>query len=110
MGPSSLQSVTDAHKIQDSKDSPTRLKGFSHKTQRILPQDSKLIYNSKSNLHEMQKNPDKNFVTVEVDPATDEYYVTIPEWIINDLGWYEGTDVEWSIEGGELVLREIQNE
>ena len=38
----------------------------------------------------MQKNPDKNFVTVEVDPATDEYYVTIPEWIINDLGWYEG--------------------
>jgi len=58
----------------------------------------------------MQKNPDKNFVTVGVDPATDEYYVTIPEWIINDLGWYEGTEVEWVIDGDELLLKEVQDE
>jgi len=49
-------------------------------------------------------------VTVGVDPATDEYYVTIPEWIINDFGWYEGTEVEWVIDGDELLLKEVQDE
>ena len=54
----------------------------------------------------MEKNPDKNFTTVEVDPATDEYCVKIPEWIINDMGWYEGTELEWKVEGNEIILKE----
>ena len=58
----------------------------------------------------MEKIPDKNFTTVEVDPASDEYYVTIPEWIVNEMGWYEGTDVEWSVENGELLLKEIKDD
>ena len=58
----------------------------------------------------MEKIPDKNFTTVEVDPASDEYYVTIPEWIINEMGWYEGTDVERSVENGELLLKEIKDD
>jgi hypothetical protein len=100
MGPSSLQSVTNAHKIQDSKDSPTRLKGFAHKIQRsyII---SKRVYN------DMEKNPDKNFTTVEVDPASDEYCVKIPEWIINEMGWYEGTEIQWIVDGDEIYLREV---
>lgn len=55
----------------------------------------------------MEKNPDKNFTTVEVDPATDEYCVKIPEWIMNEMGWYEGTDVQWIIDGDEIFLREV---
>ena len=58
----------------------------------------------------MEKNPDKNFTTVEVDPATDEYCVKIPEWIINDMGWYEGTELEWNVEGNEIILKEIKDE
>lgn len=54
----------------------------------------------------MEKNPDKNFISVEVDPATDEYCVKIPEWIINDMGWYEGTELEWKVEGNEIILKE----
>ena len=54
----------------------------------------------------MEKNPDKNFTVVEVDPATDEYCVKIPEWIINDMGWYEGTELEWNVEGNEIILKE----
>ena len=54
----------------------------------------------------MEKNPDKNFTSVEVDPATDEYCVKIPEWIINDMGWYEGTELEWNVEGNEIILKE----
>ena len=58
----------------------------------------------------MEKNPDKNFTTVEVDPATDEYCVKIPEWIMNEMGWYEGTDVQWIIDGDEIFLREVSND
>ena len=55
----------------------------------------------------MEKNPDKNFTTVEVDPASDEYYVTIPEWIVNEMGWYEGTEIQWIVDGDEIFLREV---
>ena len=58
----------------------------------------------------MEKNPDKNFTVVEVDPATDEYCVKIPEWIINDMGWYEGTELEWNVEGNEIILKEIKDD
>ena len=58
----------------------------------------------------MEKNPDKNFTSVEVDPATDEYCVKIPEWIINDMGWYEGTELEWNVEGNEIILKEIKDD
>ena len=58
----------------------------------------------------MEKNPDKNFTVVEVDPATNEYCVKIPEWIINDMGWYEGTELEWNVEGNEIILKEIKDE
>jgi antitoxin component of MazEF toxin-antitoxin module len=58
----------------------------------------------------MEKNPDKNFTVVEVDPATNEYCVKIPEWIINDMGWYEGTELEWNVEGNEIILKEIKDD
>lgn len=58
----------------------------------------------------MEKNFSKKFSTVEVDPITGEYYITIPEWIINEMGWYEGTELEWVVDCGELVLREVKDE
>ena len=65
------------------------------------------IYNSKIVANDMEKNSAKNFSTVEIDPATSEYYATIPEWMINDLEWYEGTEIEWIIDGDQLVLKEV---
>ncbi len=58
----------------------------------------------------MQKNFEENFTDIKVNPITDEYYVTIPEWAINELGWYEDTVVEWVIDGNELFLKEIKND
>jgi len=54
----------------------------------------------------MKKNFGDNFRSLEVDPITGEYYVIIPEWIINELSWYEDTEIEFSLEGDELVLKE----
>ena len=43
---------------------------------------------------------------VQVDPITGEYYITIPEWMMNELSWYEDTEVEFKLEGDEIVISE----
>jgi bifunctional DNA-binding transcriptional regulator/antitoxin component of YhaV-PrlF toxin-antitoxin module len=57
---------------------------------------------------EMQKNPEKNFTTVEVDTVTGEYYINLPEWVLNDFGWYEGTQVNIEVDGDCIVITEIK--
>ena len=47
----------------------------------------------------MQKNPGENFSTVEVDPVTGEYVIKVPEWIISEFGWYEGTEINMEVDG-----------
>ncbi len=39
----------------------------------------------------MQKNPAENFSPIEVDPITGNFMIDLPEWMVNDMGWYEGT-------------------
>ena len=56
----------------------------------------------------MQKNPEENFTTVEVDTVTGEYYIKLPEWVLNDFGWYEGTQVNMEIEGDCIVITEMR--
>lgn len=58
----------------------------------------------------MKKNSDKNFETLQVDPLTGKYYVIIPEWVADELSWYEDTQIELELEGGELILREYTND
>jgi len=54
----------------------------------------------------MKKNSGKNFESLQVDPITGEYYVVIPEWIVNELSWYEDSEINFSLEGTDLVLTE----
>lgn len=58
----------------------------------------------------MQKNPEKNFTTVEVDPITGEYYLVIPEWIVNENGWYEGTELNMEVDGSSIIITEVKTE
>jgi len=58
----------------------------------------------------MQKNPGENITSVEVDPITGEYYITIPEWILNDFGWYEGTVVNMEVEGNCIIITEVNED
>lgn len=55
----------------------------------------------------MQKNPAENFTTVEVDPVTGEYYTILPEWIVNEYGWYEGTEINMEVDGDSIVITEV---
>lgn len=54
----------------------------------------------------MKKNSGEETTTVQIDPITGEYYITIPEWMMNDLSWYEDTEVNIECIGNEIVISE----
>jgi len=54
----------------------------------------------------MQKNSRQNFETIEVDAVTGDYYVTMPEWIVNEFGWYEGTEINLEVDGNSIIITE----
>ena len=52
-------------------------------------------------------NRDKRFIVeLQEDVASGELIATIPQQILNEMDWYEGTELEWVMEGDELILRE----
>jgi hypothetical protein len=61
---------------------------------------------SKHHIHQMKKNRGEIFESIEVDPISGEYYITIPEQIMNELSWYEDTKIKFTIDGGEVILTE----
>ena len=55
----------------------------------------------------MKKNFDQIYSTVEIDPVTDRYHITIPEEIINEFDWCEDLVLKWNIDSsGDIVLTE----
>ena len=56
----------------------------------------------------MRKNPEKNICPIEIDPVTDEYKITIPEWLLNDMGWYEGSELEWIQDSDDVFIKEVE--
>ena len=57
----------------------------------------------------MQKNPGQNITTVEVDSVSGEYHLTIPEWIISEYRWYEGTQINLEVDGDSIIITEIND-
>ena len=55
----------------------------------------------------MQKNPGENLTTIDVDPVTGEYVVKVPEWIISEFGWFEGTEVNMEVDKDSIVITEL---
>ena len=56
--------------------------------------------------HLMQKNFSENFSSVEVDDYTNEYLIRIPEWIINEMDWDEGTEINIKVDGDDIIINE----
>jgi len=55
-----------------------------------------------------QKDPGENFTTVEVDPVTGEYVINLPEWVVSEFGWYEGTEVNLEVDGDSILITEVK--
>ena len=58
----------------------------------------------------MKKNSGEEIRVIEVDPISGEYYITIPQWITNDLSWYEDTEIKFTLDGNEIILSEKTND
>tara|TARA_B100000427_G_scaffold52967_2_gene40795 strand:+ start:58 stop:246 length:189 start_codon:yes stop_codon:yes gene_type:complete len=54
----------------------------------------------------MQKNPRENFGTLEVDEYTNNYYIRIPEWVVNEFNWYDGTEINIEVDGESIIINE----
>jgi len=54
----------------------------------------------------MKKNFSENFQLLQVDPITGDYYLVIPEEFVNELSWYEDTEILIKLEGSDLILSE----
>ena len=54
----------------------------------------------------MKKNFEEIFSTIEIDQATDRYHITVPEEVMNEFGWYEDTELQWVVDGDELMIQE----
>ena len=61
----------------------------------------------KKEIPSMEKNREKNFSTVEVDSVTGEYVMRIPEWVVSEFGWYEGTEINMEVDGECIVITEV---
>ena len=58
----------------------------------------------------MKKNFDQIYSTVEIDPVTDRYHITIPEEIINEFDWYEDLVIKWNVDNsGDIILTEEED-
>jgi len=56
----------------------------------------------------MRKKSGEEKRPVEVDPITGEYSIKLPEWMVNELSWYEDTEITFNLEGSELILSETE--
>ena len=55
----------------------------------------------------MKHDSESQIQPITTDPLTGEYKLTIPEWMINEYGWYEGLNLEWFIDiDGINILEE----
>jgi len=54
----------------------------------------------------MKKNSGENFQPLQVDSINGDYYIVIPEWMANELSWYEDTEINLSLYGDEIILSE----
>ena len=68
------------------------------------------IYNCEVRFKYMKKNSGKIFESIQVDSVTNHYYVEIPEWVVNDFGWYEDTEIELNLDGKEILIKEREDD
>ena len=52
------------------------------------------------------KKSDKFQTVIRVDNVTNEYIIAVPESYVNQLNWYEETEVNISLEGDGLYIEE----
>tara|TARA_Y200000002_G_scaffold354185_1_gene334235 strand:- start:38 stop:415 length:378 start_codon:yes stop_codon:yes gene_type:complete len=61
-----------------------------------------------TSFHRMQKNSGGQITSIEISNISGEYCAIIPEWIINEMGWYEDTKLSWKIDDENVIITETE--
>ena len=54
----------------------------------------------------MKKYQDSK-VPITIDPVTNEYQITVPEWVVNEFDWYEDTELGWHVDETGIHIQEV---
>ena len=54
----------------------------------------------------MKKYQDSK-VPITIDPVTNEYQITVPEWVVNEFDWYEDTELVWHVDDTGIHIQEV---
>ena len=57
----------------------------------------------------MKKNFGESRQLLQVNPVNGEYYIVIPECIVNEFLCYEDTEIVLKMDGNELILSESED-
>ena len=60
------------------------------------------------NITFMKKYTDSK-VPINIDPISNEYKITIPEWVVNEFDWYEDLVLKWNIDNGDIYITEADD-
>ena len=54
----------------------------------------------------MKKYTDSK-VPISIDPISNDYKFTIPEWVVNEFDWYEDTELIWVVDDQGIHIQEV---
>jgi len=58
----------------------------------------------------MKHDSESQIQPITTDPLTGEYKLTIPEWMMNEYGWYEGMNLNGLLISMESTYSKRKNE
>ena len=74
--------------------------GFAKKTD--------VLYTGKVKMIPSMKKYQDSTSPIAVDPITNEYKITVPEWIVNEFDWYEDTELVWVVNNEGIHIQETE--
>ena len=53
------------------------------------------------------KKYEDSIAPITVDPITNNYQITVPEWVMNEFDWYEDTTLIWHVDDAGIHIQEV---
>ena len=68
-----------------------------------------MLYTGKVKNMTLMKKYEDSKVSLNTDPVTNEFKITVPEWVVNEFDWYEDTELVWHVDDGGIHIQEISD-
>ena len=66
-----------------------------------------VLYTGKVKNISLMKKYEDSKVPITIDPITNQYQITVPEWVINEFDWYEDTELVWHVDTTGIHIQEV---